>query len=355
MSHHPLLDAVVAASTGATPQSSKQILLERATQMLASLQAQASNAATPERVRGKLAVFEASLEETRARLQERMLDPVFLLNAVGEAMGRSRLISQPVVSFLQVGLYFFGLEQIERRWPSQAAAYSSIHADHLAECLSRDGLKAILQKAQHRQAQGRAFCLSWHYLNGLRRAYFAHCRESCDALDHARSGEVLDSVPMEDAAADSAFERTDFLLRLFRNELTPVQRWIYLAKNRSALEAAGEPDALSRLLAEAGEAPPDADLGWVEIAARLGINEKTAKREYLSALHSILRASAQRVYGSGVIGNTYVRRILDSLAATIREKDLRLKDNNTGRGMGVLVEKWQVALRFVLSHERISA
>jgi hypothetical protein len=50
-----------------------------------------------------------------------------------------------------------------------------------------------------------------------------------------------------------------------------------------------------------------------------------------------------------------VRRIQDALLSSIREKDLRLKDHNTGRGMGVLVEKWQVALRFVLASERISA
>ncbi|MSR75175.1 MAG: hypothetical protein EXS14_06885 [Planctomycetes bacterium] len=355
MSHHPLLDAVVVASAEALPQSQKQMLLARASDMLAALQAVSSDASTPERVRAKLALFEESLRASQQRLQDRFFQPVFLLNAVGEAMGCSRLISKPVVTFLQVGLYFFGLDQIERRWPAQAVVYSGLHADHLAQYLSRDGLKALLLKAESRHQEARAFCLSWHYLNGLRRAYFDHCRVSGDALDHAQSGEVLESIEAVAVESDSAAERIEFLLGLFRRELTPEQRWIYLAKNRSALEALGAQDALSELLAEAGEAQPNAALGWVEISARLGINEKRAKREYLSALHTILLASAQRTYGVGAISNAYVRRILDALAASIREKDLRLKDHNTGRGMGVLVEKWQVALRFVLSHERVSA
>ena len=54
------------------------------------------------------------------------------------------------------------------------------------------------------------------------------------------------------------------------------------------------------------------NLGWSEIAARLSVNEKTAKREYLRALHILLRETAQAIFGLNITSN-YVKRVLDQL------------------------------------------
>jgi|GEM_PF-4026202 hypothetical protein len=352
MLHHPLLDAVAEAASKAPPRSHQREILQRATAMLSELHRQIADSATPERVREKLRHFVAALEASHERLGQRMLEPTFLLNAVGEAMGRSELIHQAVVSFVQVGLYFFGLDQIERRWPREAVSCSAVHAEHLGTFISRDGLKAVIARAKARLAEGRPYCLSWHYLNSLRTAFLSYCRHSHDALDHTAVVEELDAMAREVSTDTSAENRMQLVLDVFRTELTPEQQRIYLAQHGTVLS--GEtPSPLAELMGLAGG--DSGQLGWGEIAARVGLSEKSAKREYLRALHALLAGVARRTFGPGPLPVAMVRRIQDALLSSIREKDLRLKDHNTGRGMGVLVEKWQVALRFVLASERISA
>src|SRR6185503_11686213 len=112
------------------------------------------------------------------------------------------------------------------------------------------------------------------------------------------------AAPVETGAPDAS-DRVSMMLGIFRRALTARQRWIYLAKNRSSLhsdEAArsspsGAPDALEALMGELGDGPVHADLGWSGIAETLGINEKTAKREYLKSLHTILKECAGAVFG----------------------------------------------------------
>ena len=107
-------------------------------------------------------------------------------------------------------------------------------------------------------------------------------------------------------------------------------------------------------MAALDEPAPDHDLGWAEVSEHLGINEKTAKREYLRSLHVLLEQSCHAVFNGERIPSAYVRRILAQIRSVVHEKDLRLK-SSTGRGMGVLVEKWEVALRFVLNHDHVTA
>ncbi len=354
MLHHPLTDVVAEASRKAPPRSHQQELLLRASAMLAEITRQSHDSATPERVRAKQQLFLASLEACSRRLGARLLEPTFLINAVGEAIGRSELISQSVVSFIQVGLYFFGLDQIERRWPREAVSCSAVHAEHLGLFVGRDGLKAVVARAKAREAEGRPYCLTWHYLNSLRTAVLSYCRKSHDALDHASAGEEMDalaSAPLADAAPH---ERIQLVLEVFQTELTPEQKQIYLAQHAAELQGDAQ-SPLAELFGMAGTSMDELHPGWAEIATRVGMSEKSAKREYLRALHTLLAGVARKTFGSGPLPVAMVRRIQDALLASIREKDLRLRDHNTGRGMGVLVEKWQVALRFVLASERVSA
>lgn len=361
-----LLDELRAARAKAADGSTRKAVLDRLEACLEDLRAQARSEETPDRTRAKILAFLDHFAAAHEKLGVRLFQPGFVLNTAGEAMARAGLISRPVVELLQVGLYFFGFDQIERRWSSRAAVYSGIHADYLQEYLGRESLKAVMLEAAQLFARGRVFCLTWHYLNSLRKAYWKHCRESEDALDVAVTGEVALGVASEPAAPPAEAEsegpdRVALMLGIFQRELTARQRWIYLAKNRSSLAAGavhgpalagGEP--LAALFAELGDPSPGADFGWTEIALALGINEKTAKREYLKALHVLLKESAEAVFGMDRIPSNYVRRVLESIRAVVYEKDLRLKQS-TGRGLNTLVEKWEVALRFVLNHQRVSA
>lgn len=353
MLHHPLTDVVAEASRKAPPRSHQQEVLQRASAMLAEITRQSEDAATPLRVRAKLRLFLDSLEASSLRLGARILEPTFLINAVGEAMGRSELINQSVVSFIQVGLYFFGLDQIDRRWPREAVSCSAVHAEHLSQFVGREGLKAVIARAQVRAAEGRPYCLSWHYLNSLRSAVLSYCRKSHDALDHASAGEEMDDFVGAPLAEAAPHERMQVVLEVFQTELTPEQKQIYLAQHAAEIRGDG-PSPLAELFGMAGASVDELHPGWSEIAARVGMSEKSAKREYLRALHTLLAGVARKTFGPGPLPVAMVRRIQDALLASIREKDLRLRDH-TGRGMGVLVEKWQVALRFVLSSERVSA
>lgn len=361
--HMPVvLDELRAALDRAEPGSSRKAVLDRLRLMLDTLREQVVCEDTPVRTRKKIEGFLVHLDRAHLELGSKLFHVSFALNVVGEGMARADLIHRSVSEFVQVGLYFFGLDQIERRWSSRATVYSGVHADHLGEFMGRRPMKDLLTDARKRMDAGRIFCLTYAYLNSLRKAYWKYCRASEDALDVAVTADgvsteaplvVLDPEPTVDPS-----DRVALMLDIFGRSLTDRQRWIYLAKNRSAvskgemsLADVGE-HLLALVLGEA--APPGVDLGWSEIASRLEINEKTAKREYLRTLHTLLKESSERVFGSGRIPSNYVRRILEQIRAIVYEKDLRIR-SSTGRGINTLVEKWEVALRFVLNHERVVA
>lgn len=339
----------------------RRAVLDRLADMITELERQAGAVETPERTRAKLKSLLRHIERAHDTLGGRMFHTAFALNVIGEGMARADLVHKRVVEFVQVGLYFFGLEQIERRWSSRATVYSGVHADHLGEFLGRKALKELLADARARMAEGRVFCLTYAYLNSMRKAYWKHCRASEDALDVAIAAETMSDEQAATLAAPEAPDPSDrvaLMLDIFDRKLSARQRWIYLAKNRSSLfEDSGasqgvDDDLLALLLGD--RLPPHADLGWAEIARRLDMNEKTAKREYLRSLHVLLKESSQAVFGEARIPSNYVRRILEQIRGIVYEKDLRIR-SATGRGMSTLVQKWEVALRFVLNHERVVA
>ena len=356
-----ILEELRAARDRADAGCGRRAVLDRLADVITELERQAGADETPERTREKLARLLQHVEWAHDTLGSRMFHVAFALNVLGEGMARANLVHKSVVEFVQIGLYFFGLEQIERRWSSRATVYSGVHADHLGEFLSRRALKDLLAAARVRMDEGRIFCLTYAYLNSLRKAYWKHCRASEDALDVAITAETVSEKQAEALPAPEASDPSDrvaLMLDIFDKKLTSRQRWIYLAKNRSSLfegRDSGEGidgDLLALLLGDAG--PPGADRGWAESARRLDVNEKTAKREYLRSLHVLLKESSEAVFGRARIPSNYVRRILEQIRDIVYEKDLRIR-SATGRGMGTLVEKWEVALRFVLNHDRVVA
>lgn len=362
----PLLEELHTARARAERDAGREALLQRFEAGVASLRHQVADHAVPARTRERIRAFLESVQAQHAELGSRCFEPAYLLNVIGEAMVRSGLVHREIVESLQVGLYFFGLDQIERRWSSQAAVYSGLHADLLMEYLGRRRLKEMMAEGRRRLEEGRVFCLTYHYLNSLRKAYWNHCRGSRDALDVAVTGEGLPNLqdPVSSAAGTPGQvgmdpeDRVGIMLEVFSRSLTPRQQWIYMAKNRSILEEAGAEEGgtpdIDRLLRRLGEDPPEGNLGWGEIARRKGINEKTAKREYLRALDILLRRSGEAVFGDSWTPSGYVKRVLEQIRKVVDEKDLRIR-RSTGRGLGTLVQKWEVALRFVLNHQRVSA
>lgn len=372
MSESNLIESLRQAAAQATAGSSRHVVLCRMDGLLEALTALSRDNTVSERLRQKAKDFLAHVDRAWDDLGVRLFHAAFALNVVGEALVRTSLLNKHVIEFVHVGLYFYGHEQIERRWPHRSAAYGQIHADFLQQFVDRAPLKGMVADGREKLADGRVFCLTYAYLNGLRRAYWEHCRSSVDVLDRALGTESLDTVSGHDdlvsMASDSVessgpLDRMALMMHIFSRSLSPRQRWIYLAKNRASLlrdaesqneEALDPTEDLGELLARSlGEGRPDDDLGWTEIAKHLDINEKTAKREYLRALETLLRETASDVMGEER-QSAFVRRILSQLRAVIQEKDLRIK-SATGRGMGTLVEKWEVALRYVLNHDRVVA
>jgi hypothetical protein len=334
-------------------------VLDRFRSMLARLQEMVAAERTPSATRAKCVRFLDLIDESYARLGNALFQPAYVLNVVGDALVRTRLIAEPVIAFIQIGLYFHGIRQIECRFRTRAAAYLATHADLVTSYVSRPALKQLIEDGTKKLAEGKVFCLTYHYLNALKREYFRALRESQDALDHA----VGDAAPRENAERHAAAgvdpaDRVGLMLEIFATKLTATQQMVYLAKNRSHPAAplehvpAFEP---FRNLFEGlnAELEGHGNLGWSQIAAKLLVNEKTAKREYLRALHTLLRECSQAVFGMKITSN-YVRRTLDQLRAVVDAKDLRLR-GATGDGLPRLVEKWEVALRFVLNHERALA
>jgi hypothetical protein len=342
--------------------SDRAALLDRFRTMLARLTEIGARAETPAGTRSKVQRFLDHIQDAHVRLGDALFQPSYLLNVVGDAVVRTRLISEPVVDFIQIGLYFHGLRQIERRFRNRAAAYLATHADLVTTYVSRPALKQLVEDGNRKLAEGKVFCLTYHYLNALKKAYFKDLRESQDALDHAvadpaAAGDVVRGKP--DAPASDPSDRVGLMLEIFATKLTATQQLVYLAKNRLAETTGGFSHVPAfqpfRNLFEGLNAELDGhgNLGWSEIAARLLVNEKTAKREYIRALHTLLRETSQAVFGVNITSN-YVRRVLEQLRVVVDAKDLRLR-GATGDGLPRLVEKWEVALRFVLNHERALA
>lgn len=351
-----LLHDLGARGTGNARLHPFQEVSDRLCACLKSLEAARTDPSCPSRTSEKLTQFLHFMTEAHTKLGTRLEHPAYSINVVAEGMARADLIHSQLVDFLQVAIYFFGLDQIERRWPAHAIVYSGIHCDELSVFLSRSSLKALLAAGSMKLAQGKHFCLTYMYLNQLRRAYWKHCRASEDALDVAIGGSLVEAEAMvaETKVAPSTHwepsERVQLLLRLFRSELSDTQRWIYLAKSHAGSDQLGRAWSSEGFSTDFGTVG-GGDLNWTEIASRLGINEKTAKREYLKSLYVLLKGTAEAVLGEERMGRGYVRRVLTLIREIIAEKDLRIRNSN-GRGLATLVEKWEVALRFVLNHER---
>ncbi len=361
-----LMDRLRAALQRATDGSDRAVALERFHEMIGKLQDQVAAEKTPPKTREKVRAFLGCIDDAQERLGVSLFQPAYLLNVVGDAMVRTGLISSAVVDFVQVGLYFHGLTQIDRRFAPRAGIYTAVHADLISVFVSRDSLQKMVEFGQAKLAGEKVFCLTYYYLNCLKKAYFQWCRQSQDALDHAMvdAGEVPESTvddPSHEVVDRDPADRVGLMLDIFATKLSATQQLVYLAKNRTgdtvsaAAHAApdrGEP--FLQLLRELDrELDGHGNLGWSEIASKLSVNEKTAKREYLRALHVLLRESARAVLGIDIRSN-YVRRVLEQLRVIVESKDLRIRDNS-GDGLNRLVEKWEVALRFVLNHQRALA
>ncbi len=316
---------------------------------------------TPDRVRAKASTFADLLIAAWGRLDTVLWQPSYLLNVVGDAVVRTQWISRETTEFLQVGLYFHGLRVIERRFASHSATYLAVHADLLGLFVGRAGMKAMVERGTAKIADGRIFCLTYDYLNELRKAWFAEHRRSADALDHASAVANAKAVVSDVVDRVDPSDRVGLMMSIFAHKLSATQQLVYLAKNRAGEATAslltasrGSEDSLVHMLAELNrELDGHGNLGWSEIAERLHLNEKTAKREYLKALHTLLSESARVMLGPDARSG-YVTRVLSQIRDVVDAKDLRFR-STTGEGMGRLVEKWEVALRFVLNHARVPA
>lgn len=295
----------------------------------------------------------------------------FILNFVGEAMAREKYLAQPIVHFLKVGLYFYGLSHIERFHARDAMDYMVAHSEELEDFTSRESLKAMVKEGREKIDAERSFCIVHNYLNALRKRFWKTRRHSEDAnpwaasLDSGASGsdDRTDGLHPVVEPAEVAFDaeakendglesRVTMMLRIFATELDDRQRRIYLARHPltgrfpDGEAAAAIPDSIEELLAEVREA--DGKATWQELATRFSCTEKTVKREYLRALAALLRAASEQVFGDRA-PSSFVRRMVRTLTTITQERDLKIRDN-AGRGLGKIVERWEIALRFVLNH-----
>lgn len=313
-----------------------------------------------ERVRRKASSFLADLALRATELGDQFFVESFLLNSVGEIAVRNRYFAEKVVDFLRSGLYFFGNRFVERSFRHDPVHALEAHADVLASFFSRDGLKFLEDEAEKRFADSRPFCLTNTYANELRKRCWAERRKSRDACDvsvtfvgESESSTRTSAEPLvRDEQVPDVAARAALLLRVFATKLTDLQKRIYLARHNVAESFAAEgADGfdIEKLLAAANTEDAEiAGLTWLELGNRLGSTEKTVKREYLRSLVTLLSETSHQVFGD-VIPSNFVRKILETLRTVIQDKELRLKDNS-GRGLGKVVQRWEVALRFVLNH-----
>ncbi|MCB9833627.1 MAG: hypothetical protein H6807_14250 [Planctomycetes bacterium] len=331
--------------------------------LLEAVAAVAARADAPEGTRAKAAAFIAVLEDKEVEHEAAFFQEVFLLNIVGEAMARTSYLAQPVIDFLRGALYFHGVSWVERNQRGNSLAYLGAHAELVMEMTSRRGLKALLAVAAERFAADRPFCLSNHYLAELKKRYWAGRRESEDACDRSVSLEAengsLEAASRltvdRDAQPATGEDRVQVMLRVFARDLGEIGQRVYLLRHPIGRQemASVHPDLAAELAAMLdGDETGGGRNNWTQISDRLGISEKVAKKEYLRALHDLLAGAAREIYGDR-LPSSFVRRVLGTLRSILQERDLRIKEN-VGRGMTRLVERWEIALRFVLNNERLA-
>ncbi len=331
-------------------------------EMLVAVEGVAAGGETPETTRAKARAFRAILDDKMAEHGPQFFEQAFLLNIVGEAMARANYLAQPVIAFLRSALYFHGIAWVERNQRGNSLPYLSAHAELVMEITSRRGLKALVATAAEKLAAGRPFCLSNIYLAELRKRYWAQRRESVDACDRSVSLaedngtlSAAGSAPIDrDRAPMSGEDRVQIMLRVFAREVGELGQKVYLLRHPIAQDqiARIEPDLAAELAAML-DGDTAGRTGWREISTRLGLSEKVAKKEYLKALHDLLAGATREIYGDR-LPSSFVRRVLQTLQSIVRERDLRIRDN-AGLGMTRLVERWEIALRYVLNHEKLSS
>jgi hypothetical protein len=316
-----------------------------------------------ERVREKAQAFLAALLAKAETTGAQFWHESYLLNSVGEAMARAQYVSEPALAFVKSGLYFYGLKFVEREFKNAAVTSVIAHAELLHAFCARDAFKDLLEDARAKMSDERPFCLVHAYVNELRKRCWAERRRSRDACDLsvalvAESDNSRLAVPSAEPGAPEAppdfGARVAILFRIFATKLTEEQRRIYLARHHvsesvsSSLSDSGSFD-VDRLLSLNPQDGDEMDRAtWKELADRFGSAEKTVKREYLRALIVLLSETAHATFGE-IIPSNFVRKTVETLRAVVHDKELRLKDNS-GRGLGKVVSRWETALRFVLNH-----
>ncbi|HGY92953.1 MAG TPA: hypothetical protein ENK43_17455 [Planctomycetes bacterium] len=336
-------------------------LLGRVTEM-------AESDATPSRTRGKAWEFLACLTGRAAEHGEQFHQEAFLLNFVGEALVQSDYRNEAVLDFMKTGLYFYGLAHIERFHRAQSFSYMSAHAELISDYFSRAAMKSLVRFGRERIAEGRPFCLVHHYLNALKKRYWATRREEQDALSVSVSLDAVGDADVSQRTSSSVSDRLEtaegaesedrvaLMIRIFGTRLTELQQRIYLHRHPVAVQALYDEegrleDELRSLVSEA-RGDEGARLTWMEISQRYGLAEKSAKREYLRSLVVLLGEAAEAVH-TDLRQPHFVRRVLRSLRSVIQERDLKLRDGS-GRGLGRIVERWEIALRLVLNNIRVT-
>jgi hypothetical protein len=357
------------ALLSATPdQRERQRLIYELGDMLAEVEAVIANSGGLPRVKDKARAFLAHLLTKAAATGAQFWQASYLLNSVGEAMARADYVAEPVLKFVHTGLYFHGLRYIERAFRTSIVTAMSAHAELVGEFCSRETLLVVLAQGRERMAEGRPFCLVHAYANVLRKRCWSARRKSEDACDvsvafagesesaSAHSVALPAPVDSEPEHVTSA-ERVAILFEVFATRLSDRQRRIYLARHHVrddviAAAAGAAPPSFEALLCMN---PADGDAAgretWSQIAERFEVTEKSAKREYLRSLLILLTETSSAVFGPTSPSN-FVRKMAETLRAVIQEKELRLKDNS-GRGLGKVVQRWEVALRFVLNHSTV--
>ena len=315
------------------------------------------------RTRDRASCFVDQLEVMAERHGDDFWQLGYLLNLVGEAVIRVDYLSSPIIDFMRTGLYVYGLRYIERHGRWHSLGMMAAHSEFVIEFTGRTNVKALRTEGKKRIEAGRPFCLVYFYVNELKKRHWRDRKKSSDVHDQPTHTleETFESPTVVASEAPEPFANpVRFMFDLFAKQLGDEQRQIYLArhlghmtKGDDAIDPSNSESLVAGLVARLESDGVGRRETWAAIAGRLGMTEKSAKREYLRALLVLLEESSTAVFDDGVRPR-FVRKVLGTLRSVIQEKDLRIRD--AGRGMGRLVERWEIALRFVLNHRaRIEA
>ncbi|MFT7619312.1 MAG: hypothetical protein ACI97A_002962 [Planctomycetota bacterium] len=360
------MSSLLASAT--VPRERKRLVYQFG-ELLREVESVVMNEETPDGTRPKAIIFLEVLSAKEALHRDEFLLEAYLLNFVGEAMVRANYLSKAVIEFVRTGLYFYGISNIERFHNRQSMGYTTAHSELLMEYTNRKGLKALVARGQEKLDDGKNFCLVNDYLNTLKKCYWAGLRENDDACDSSVSldaiesqsgGKMSDALPMSgtvdrDAEITNFEDRVAIMLRVFLDRLTKTQQRVYLMRHpmmrdESRTAFASFDEQLAEFMNEL-DSEHDKTGSWSEIALKLETTEKTVKRQYLRALHGLLSGACDEIF-QGKLPSGMVRRMLNLLNKIIQERDLRIKDN-AGLGLGKIVQRWEVALRFVLNNNRV--